>query len=192
MDTRIKQLEKDIENELNTSKSKYAFTGFGRSTDTAEASGKVSKEGTKLMSGLTWVIQAEERLKTVMEFIARYPEAEGNSEALSSAQEDLAIAKNEFGKLKNEQSKRLKKLSEEILSASRNVDIKHRYNNAFRKFKSRPEGRNFLKVKAVSPTRTKVYKPGMERKENIVPQRKLSNILSSERKLGRTLSGIKK
>lgn len=189
-DPRIKQLEKDIENEVQTSKSRYAFTGFGRSTDTMTSTISVEKEGVKLAGGLQSLISAEKWLEGLMQDAASGRGGEGIGEAIGYAQERLKRAQDEFSKLQTAQSKRLKSLSESILGATRSLSLKSRYNSAFRKFRTRPEGRNFLKAKPVSVGRTKKYQPAG--KENLAPQRKMTSILANKNRFGaRTLQGLK-
>jgi len=183
-DPRIAQLQKEIENERNTSNSKYAFSGVGRSTDKATAEAVVGKKGVELIGSLTRLIDAElayaDAIKRGLSGKALAP----YGDALSNAQSTLTG-------LKEQQTQRLKKLSTDILSASGKADLRMRYNNIFSKFKSRPEGRNYLKVKSVTPTRTKKY--SLEaRKQNIVPQRTISSIIKPTDKFGtRNLTGLK-
>jgi hypothetical protein len=179
-DPRILQLQKEIENEDQTSKSKFAFTGFGRSTDTATASEKVQTEGQKLIGAMVTIIDLETQIKS----------AQDSGFDTDNLYTQLSTAQQNLTGLKGKQTQRLKQLSTDILSASGNQDLKMRYNNAFSKFKSRPQGSNFLKAKSVTPTRTKKY--SLEaRKENIVPQRKIGSIIKGNKFGTRVLTGIK-
>lgn len=176
-DPRIKQLERDIEKEGSTVKSKYALVGFGRSTDTVGELSKVEEKGLKLLGALQSVIRLEEAARQGADV----------GEALASAQSFL-------DKLKNEQSSRISKLGQDILTSSRKADISGRYKRAFSKFKTRPSGRNFLKLRLPAQGRTKTYKldEGIKTKQNLVPQRKILGIIRPSNKFGaRTLKGLR-
>lgn len=182
-DPRLLQLQKEIENEDQTSKSKFAFTGFGRSTDNVTASAKVQTEGQKLIGTMQAIIDTENTIKRMRDQGYTGKDLDGLYTALNNAQ-------NALSGLKTQQSKRLKQLSTDILTASGKSDLLGRYNNAFSKFKSRPQGRNFLKAPQASPTRTKKY--SLEaRKENTVPQRKIGSIIKGNKFGTRVLTGLK-
>lgn len=184
-DPRLTQLQKDIENEVNTSKSKYAFTGAGRSTANIEATTKVENEGVKLVRSLNSLILAEEALRSA--------QASGVSgDALDSISKWYASAQTNYNNLKTAQSKRLKQLSQDIVDVAGKLDLHLRYNALFGKFKRRPTGRNYVKVRPVAVKRTKTLS-AQPSKQNVIPQRKIKAILSNKKRFGsRIFTGIKK
>jgi len=115
-DPRYKQLEKGIENELNTVGSKFALLGFGRSTDKMSKDEATGKYGQAMISTLASIIKLEELIKSV---IKQGGETKGLYESLSANNQALANQK-------NEQSKRVSKLGSEIASSSQNLSSKVR------------------------------------------------------------------
>lgn len=179
-DPRIKQLEKEVENEKESSKAKFALVGFGRSTDLGEAVEKVEAEGLKLLGALNKVLLLEEASKKGADV----------GDALSSAQSFLES-------LKQKQKSRMNAISQDILNSAGKADFNQRFKSMFGKFIRKPSGNNFLKVKLPSAGRTKTLTRNSnisERKsKELVPKRSLNGIMAANNKFGsRVLKGLTK
>lgn len=116
VDPRYKQLEKGIENEMNTVGSKFALLGFGRSTDKMTKDEAAGKYGQAMIKVLSSIIKLEELIQAVRK---QGGETEGLYESLSAQEQTLANQK-------NEQKKRVSKLGSEIASSSQNLSAKVR------------------------------------------------------------------
>lgn len=101
-DDRFKKLESEIEAERNLSKSDFAFSGFGRSTNLGDSVAKIDKLGQERIKALQQVIALEEALK-------KDPENESLGEALAGA---IAYE----SKLASEAVKRRTDLSQKLIS----------------------------------------------------------------------------
>lgn len=108
-DPRIEQLQTEINQNKELVATKYAFKGFGRSTESADKQADEVKKGTELMAGLMWMISAEDDLK-------RAQAAGMSGKALDAIYDRLYYATNSFNRLKNEATTRRNKSIQEILS----------------------------------------------------------------------------
>lgn len=154
-DSRYQQLADRTKRETEAVQSKFAFSGFGRSTDTVKSTDEVAKKGQEMIARLGTIIQLEEALKK-----ATGKAAESIGEMLANEQEAL-------NKQKEDQDKRLDEVAQSILSASTAIGDKMRYNNANRKtfrgrtlkisvtpaFKSKQIKQSPQRVKALSSTK---------------------------------------
>jgi|GEM_PF-5382284 hypothetical protein len=161
-DPRYKQLADLSEKELQASKSKYAFIGFGRSTDNVKAEGAVAAELQKMNAALANII--------MLEAMAR--EGADVGKALGAANQQL-------NKLKNETTKRTSKLGSELLSASSKLENRRKYNITTNRIRPAKKSFNLRETKTVPNIRSKSIKSDRL-------SRPITAIISSER--GKKLS----
>jgi hypothetical protein len=171
-DSRYQQLADRTKQETEATAGKFAFQGFGRSTDLASSVDEVAKKGQQMEATLTNIISLEEMLKK-----ATGKEAEGIGKMLAGEQANL-------NKQKQEQDKRLSEVAQSILSASTAIGDKMKYNNAnrqtFRGKKLKISAAPAFKAKAIkqSPLRVKALS---EMSKSTLKVRPISAIVSSQR-----------
>lgn len=108
-DPRIDQLQTEIDQNKELVATKYAFKGFGRSTESAEKQADEVKKGTELMGSLVNLISAEKALNEAIK-------SGMSGEALDPFYAAYSSATSYFNRLKNEATTRRNKSIQEILS----------------------------------------------------------------------------
>lgn len=112
-DPRIAQLNQEIEANKDLVATKYAFKGFGRSTESVSKVDQEMKKGQELVGKLIQVISAENTYNQLLEQAAKGQEV---GEALGFAAQALNYAKNEFNKLQSDAKQRKNESIQDILS----------------------------------------------------------------------------
>lgn len=121
-DPRIIQVEKESEQELTAQKGKYAFIGFGRSTDQVKKVGETEKSTSQYLSSVNQLIQAEIALKDA---IARGVDSEG----MKPYSDALSYAQKTYSDQKDKAQKRRTQLSKDILDVGTKWNQKRAYLN---------------------------------------------------------------
>lgn len=112
-DARYRQLERDIDNELQASRSKYALIGFGRSTDKLSQDDLVAREGEKILSSLDGVLRLEALFDSYQK--------QGDGEGMAATREKIANAKAGLQRVREIQSQRVAKTGAEIIESAGNL-----------------------------------------------------------------------
>lgn len=148
-DPRLKKLETEIEAERNLGASSLAFSGFGRSTNTATTIAKIEKQGQARIALLSQIIGLEEQLKK------SYDE---------DAAERLGELYSAFSELASQAAKRRADVGTKLagLGQKANIELKAKLR---------------LGANRIKPRRTKKFvsgkpKPLTSRKPTILPSRR--------------------
>lgn len=112
-DPRIAQLNQEIEANKDLVATKYAFKGFGRSTESVSKVDQEMKKGQELVGKLLQVISAENTYNQLLEQASKGLDV---GDALGFAAQALNYAKNEFNQLQNAAKQRKNQSIQEILS----------------------------------------------------------------------------
>lgn len=136
-DARYLQLETETKQETQATQSKFAFTGFGRSTDIISSVDKVMAENQKRKAQLATVISMETMLKKMQENGDKIDE--GFYKALAAQQSKL-------DEMNQEAAKRRAQVASDLMGIGQSEETKHQVALKFRN-SFRPKKYKTLKLK---------------------------------------------
>lgn len=181
-DLRYKQIETETEQESSSQKSKFAFTGFGRSTDLASEVDKVLAEAAKRKQALNEVITIEQQMKG-----ADTAQLKVLSQMLDSANQKL-------NKLSEQAAQRRTKVAQDLTKTGifeeSKLKAKLQFRNSFKPKKFKLNSRvKVLKSHAPKIKNIKALSSG----KGFAPVKSIGQITSKERSKNfsrqKTLSG---